>query len=94
MRILSRRALLEFSRQHPDAYEELEQWFRNVKRARWQNFVDLRGTYADADVVGERTVFNIRGNRYRLIARVNYRKQTLFILHVLTHKEYDRGKWK
>ena len=53
-----------------------------------------RNDFRHADVVGRRTIFNIKGNKYRLIARVNYRTRRVFILHVLTQEEYGRGAWE
>ena len=55
---------------------------------------ELKQVYHNADLVGRRTVFNIAGNKYRLIARVNYQSQRVFVLHLLTHAEYDKGAWK
>lgn len=91
--MIARPALIQCWTKYTDSYEELEKWHRTVRRARWQNFVELRHTFKDADQVGMHTVFNIRQNRYRLIARVSYRRQSVFILHILTHKEYSRRKW-
>jgi mRNA interferase HigB len=54
----------------------------------------MKTVYATADLVGRRTVFNIAGNKYRLIARINYRAQLVFVLYILTHSEYDLGNWK
>jgi mRNA interferase HigB len=68
-------------------------WYRITRRANWQSLVDVRND-SHADAVGRRTVFNIHGNNYRLIARVNYRAQRVFILHILTHAAYDKGGWK
>ncbi len=69
-------------------------WYRIVRRAKWRNLADARVDFAHADVVGRRTVFNIHGNEYRLIARVNYLTKKVFILFILTHAEYDKGVWK
>jgi mRNA interferase HigB len=69
-------------------------WYRITKGADWKTLADVRRSFAHADVVGRRTVFNIHGNDYRLVARVNYQTKRVFILHILTHVEYDRGGWK
>lgn len=55
---------------------------------------DIRKTWRDTDSVGDKTVFNIKGNRYRLIVKINYRSQTIFIKAVLAHAEYDKEGWK
>ena len=69
-------------------------WYRITRRATWGSLADVRGDFAHADVVGRRTVFNIHGNDYRLIARVNYRTRKVFVLYILTHADYDKGVWK
>lgn len=69
-------------------------WYRITQRAEWKNLADVRRDFGHADVVGRRTVFNIKGNDYRLIARVNFRTRRVFILHILTHAEYTKEKWK
>jgi len=94
MRIIKRGALVEFWQRHPDAKASLEAWYTVVRRAIWKTPAELKAVYGNADLVGRRTVFNIAGNKYRLIARVNYQTQRVFVLHILTHSEYDRGDWK
>ena len=94
MRVISRKAIVGFSRFHKDAEGPLDAWYRTVLRARWRNLTQARTDFPHADAVGERTVFNIGGNKYRLIARVNYRTQKVFILAVLMHAEYDKDVWK
>jgi mRNA interferase HigB len=94
VRIISRGAILEFSRPHADAYVPLMNWYRITKHAEWRSLADVRLDFGHADVVGRRTVFNIKGNKYRLIARVNYYTRRVFILYILTHKEYTKGAWK
>ena len=69
-------------------------WYRIVRRADWNSLADIRADFAHADIVGRRTVFNIHGNHYRLIARVNYKTKRVFILHILTHVEYSKGAWR
>jgi mRNA interferase HigB len=94
VRIISRSAILEFSGRHEDAYVPLMNWYRITKRAEWRDLVDVRRDFSHADIVGRRTVFNIKGNKYRLIARVNFRAQRVFILKILTHAEYAKGRWR
>ena len=92
--MISRPAILTFSERHRDALVPLMNWYRITRRADWGSLADVRSDFAHADIVGQRTVFNIHGNDYRLIARVNYRTRRVFILHILTHSEYSRGDWK
>jgi mRNA interferase HigB len=94
MHIISRKALREFWERCPDAESPLRQWEAIVKRAEWRDWADLKATYGSTDKVEEYVVFNVGGNKYRLIAIVSYPKGKVYIQHVLTHKEYDRGTWK
>jgi mRNA interferase HigB len=72
----------------------LTAWYKTTKRANWQNLAQLKSVYPSADLVGRYVVFNIGGNKYRLIARIVYRSQTVFVVAVMTHEKYDLGKWK
>lgn len=94
MRVISRKALKLFAGLHADAWVPLDQWCRITRRASWRNLADVKQDFNHAESVGRHTVFNIKGNSYRLIARVNYRTGRVFIRHVMTHEEYDRGAWK
>jgi len=69
-------------------------WYRITRSANWRNLADVRTDFAHADVVGRRTVFNIHGNDYRLIARVNFRTRKVLVLYILTHADYIKGAWK
>jgi len=94
LRVISKPAILRFAEKHSDALVPLMNWYRITRRADWGSLAAVRQDFAHADIVGRRTVFNIHGNVYRLIARVNYRTKRVFILHILTHAAYDRGEWK
>jgi mRNA interferase HigB len=94
MRIIKRGALVLFWQRHPDAKASLEAWYGVVRKANWKTPAEMKQVYHSADLVGRRTVFNIAGNKYRLIARVNYVSQTVFVLYLLTHSEYGKGAWK
>jgi mRNA interferase HigB len=76
----------------------LEIWYRSAKKAKWKTLEDVRKTWPSADgvTVGEKTytVFNIGGNKFRLIVKIEYEMQRLYIKHVLTHAEYDKENWK
>ena len=90
-RIFAKRTLREFWEKHPDAKEYLETWYETVKRAKWQRPNDIKQFYASVSILkNSRVVFNIKGNNYRLIARINYEKQWLFIRFIGTHSEYDQ----
>jgi mRNA interferase HigB len=94
VRVISRRALLVFSRQHAGSNIALDAWYRIARAANWSSLVEVQQTFASAEAVGDFTVFNIKGNTYRLIARIHYRLKILYIRAVLTHAEYDKGAWK
>ncbi len=94
MRVISRKKLREFWKVHPDAEEPLERWYQAVTAAAWKSFADVRLTFAHADQVGRCTVFNIGGNKYRLISAIHYNRGIVYVRHVLTHSEYDVGAWK
>jgi mRNA interferase HigB len=94
MHVISRKKLREFAQEHPDAAEPLDHWYNTARKALWRNFSDLRATFGSADQVGHFVVFNIAGNKYRLIVRIFYKDAVILIRHVLTHEEYDRGSWK
>jgi mRNA interferase HigB len=85
--VISRAAILRFAERHPDALVPLINWYRITRRADWNSLTDVRKDFGHADVVGRRTVFNIKGNDYRLVARVKYQTKRVFILNVLTHAE-------
>jgi mRNA interferase HigB len=91
MHVISRKVLLEFWAQHPDSEAALQAWFHEAKVACWRNSAELKAKYGGASIINaERVVFNICGNKYRLIARINYVSGALFIRFVGTHKEYDQ----
>jgi mRNA interferase HigB len=94
MHVISRKALREFEAQHPDAAGPLGIWYRIARKADWNNLAGLRKTYPHADLVGRYTVFNIKGNSYRLIVKIEYEFGLIFIKRVLTHAECDKGAWK
>ena len=72
----------------------LDAWYRIVKSTEIKNFSQLRKIFPSVDKVGNLTVFNIGGNKIRLIAAIHYNTQCLFVRYVLTHKEYDKENWK
>ena len=94
MHVIAKPILAAFGTQHADAESPPGAWYRIVKTGAFADFNDLRRTFANADVVDGLTVFNIGGNKYRLIAAIHYNRHNVYIRHVLTHAEYDRGAWK
>jgi mRNA interferase HigB len=94
MRLISRRPLKQFWEKRPDAEAGLRHWIRAVEAAEWKSFVDVRRLFGSADQVGRFVVFDIAGNKYRLIVVIHYDRQRCYVRHILTHREYDLGKWK
>lgn len=94
MHIITRKRLIEFAKKHPDCSTALESWYRIIKQTDFNSFNELRQTFPSADIVGNSTVFNIGGNKARLIAAIHYNIHRIYIRHILTHKEYDRGFWR
>ena len=94
VRIISKTAITGFTRTHTGALESLLHWHGVTKRAAWRHLADVRADFPHADAVDAFTVFNIGGNKYRLISVIKYRWQIVYIRHILTHAEYDEGEWK
>ena len=94
MHVVSHKAIRSFSEKRPDARVLLDRWYRVAKRADWANFADVKLSFNTADLVAPHIVFDIGGNRYRLVAEINFRKKVLFIRRIMTHKEYEKGAWK
>ncbi len=88
--MIARGTLRSFWENYPDAEQALEAWYHEARCAHWQNGAEVKKKYGNASVIGKnRVVFNICGNKYRLIAHVNYAFQKIFIRFVGTHEEYD-----
>jgi mRNA interferase HigB len=94
MHVISRKKLREFAERHADILTPLDDWYKIAKVAQWKNLTEVRQFYPSADLVGNFTVFNIKGNDYKLIVSIDYQKQIIYIKYVLTHAEYDKDKWK
>ena len=94
MHIITRKRLNEFVDKYSDAKVSLEHWYKLMKRGHFRSFVELRLDFPHADQVGKLTVFNIGGNKIRLIAAIHYNRQKIYIRAILTHNEYNKGKWK
>ena len=94
MHIISRKALREFAQRHPDSRTAWDSWFRLVRTNQFESFNALRQVFPAADKVGDLIVFNIGGNKYRLITAIHFNRQKVYIRHILTHPEYDKGTWK
>lgn len=94
MNVISFKRIRDFTALHSDSASSLRAWYTVVKKAKWQSLAEVKRVYPGADLVQRYTIFNISGNKYRLVARIVYRSRTVFIVAIMTHREYDRGKWK
>lgn len=86
--------IYEFIQGHPDSLSSLRGWLQIMNTNNYKHFNDLKQTFKSADYVKPNTVFNISGNKYRLISLITYATTTVRVEHVLTHAEYDKGKWR
>ena len=94
MHVISRKALQSFWEQYPDSKAPLLRWFQVVERSTFANFAQVRQAFPSADQVNRFIVFNIAGNKYRLITSIHFNRAKVYVRHVLTHREYDLGAWK
>jgi len=94
MKIISNSALRAFATTHPQADAALQGWRRVIERNRFAHWAELKAPFNAIDKVGELVIFDIGGNKYRLIAYIRFTRQILYIKAVLTHEEYDKGAWK
>src|SRR5277367_482782 len=93
LHVISRKKLLEAADRHRDLAGPADVWYRIAKKAEWKSVAEVRRVFPSADAVGQFTVFNIKGNAYRLITEINYQTQKIFLRFVLTHAEYSKGGW-
>lgn len=94
MRIISNSRLRHFATLHPHAEEPLQGWRRVIEKNQFANWATLRASFGSVDKVDDLAIFNIGGNKYRLIAYIRFEKQLLYIKNILTHQEYDQETWK
>jgi len=94
MKLISNKALRDFAAEHADAEAPLQAFRQLIEKGSDANFAALRAAFRGVDKVGERFVFNIGGNKYRLIAAIAFAPQLLWVKAVLTHADYDKGDWK
>jgi mRNA interferase HigB len=89
MHVISVRPLREFWQKYSQAETPLRAWYKNASRAAWKKFEDVKATYSTADRVAQFTIFDIGGNKWRLISVIHYNVGIVYVRHVFTHPEYD-----
>ena len=91
LRIISKKILRTFWEKHPDSEQQLTTWFRETDKSEWENPGDIKKEYPSASIlINNRVVFNIKGNHYRLIVRINYHYKMVWIRFIGTHAEYNK----
>lgn len=95
MRVIAKKILREFCQTHTDCEQQLKSWYQEATNAAWKNLNEIKSEYPTASIIGgNRVVFNIKGNAYRLIIKLNFDYQIIWIRFIGTHAEYDRIKAK
>jgi mRNA interferase HigB len=94
MHVITRKRLNEFAEKYPETGSALAHWYGLMRRNDFSNFAELRATFPSADQVGKLTVFNVGGNKVRLVAAIHYNRRKIYVRAVLTHAEYDEGGWR
>lgn len=94
MHVISYRKLREYGEKHANFRDALDSWYKVVSKLDWENLIEVQATFPKAEAVGNFTVFNIKGNNYRLIVSIDYERQIIYIKYILTHSEYDKEQWK
>ena len=94
MHLISAGKLKEAASKYLDAVEIVRNFARKIEFSNWQNLIEIQADYRTAEAVGNFTVFNIKGNNYRLIVSIDYEKEIIYIKYILTHAEYDKEQWK
>lgn len=94
MHLISASKLKQSVSKYPDVSKTIQAFCKAVKKAQWQNLAEVQKVYKSAEAVGNFTIFNIKGNKYRLILDIDYQEQVAYFKYFLTHAEYDKEKWK
>ena len=94
MHIIGTDQIDAFCRKRPTTRRHFDRWLQAVDGAAWRKWADVRQTYARASKAGLCVVFDVQGGSFRVVARIDYEFQVVSVLHVLTHQQYDEGKWK
>lgn len=94
MHVISYRRLREYAEKHADVRDVLDNWYKVASKAIWANLIEVQEVFPKAEAVSNFTVFNIKGNNYRLIVSIDYEQQLIYIKYILTHAEYDKEQWK
>ena len=94
MHVISHAKIVAAQAAYPDCTTALDQWYRLTKRAKWRNFAEVKACFPAVDKVGDKFVFDVGGNKLRLVAAIHFNAGRVFVRVVLTHRQYDKGDWK
>jgi mRNA interferase HigB len=94
MHVISYRRLREYAEKHANIRDALDSWYKVSTKLVWENLIEVQAVFPKAEAVGNFTVFNIKGNSYRLIVSIDYERKLIYVKYVLTHAEYDKEQWK
>jgi mRNA interferase HigB len=94
MHVISYRRLREYAEKHANIRDALDSWYKISTKLVWENLLEVQAVFPKAEAVGNFTVFNIKGNSYRLIVSIDYERKLIYVKYVLTHAEYDKEQWK
>jgi len=94
MHVITRKRLNEFAEKFPETQNALAQWYRQMNRTNFDSIAEVREIFPSANKVSKLTVFNIGGNKIRLIAAIHYNRKKIYIRAVLTHREYNAENWE
>jgi mRNA interferase HigB len=94
MHVISYRRLREFCERHADCRQAVDNWYKISSKVDWSNLIEVQCVFHQAEAVSNFTIFNIKGNKYRLIVSIDYEKELIYIKNILTHAEYDKDEWK
>lgn len=94
MHIITQKRIWDAKKKHPESANALDGWYRIIKKNRFNNFSELKKVFNSIDKVKDLYVFDLGGNKLRLIANIHFNRQKIYIRHILTHRDYDKGTWK
>ena len=95
MKLIGREAIEIFKKKHPTSRKALDRWVKLIEHSSFKVPQEVKNLFGvNVDFVGQHTVFDIGGNKVRAITKVQFGLQVIIVTHVLTHEEYDKGKWR
>jgi mRNA interferase HigB len=94
MHIISRKMIYDFGEKYPETMNSPKRWYNLIKEQKFNNLVEIKNVFSDVDYIEGLYIFNIGGNKARLIATINFKNSKIYIKTILSHSEYDKDKWR